>query len=80
MRRSERNVWKGGSAMSGQRDKLLTVHQVLAILGDVPPRTFYRWRAIGKAPRALRLPNGELRIWRSELLDWLDRLGEGHAA
>jgi hypothetical protein len=63
-----------------QRDELLTVNQVLAILGDVPLRTFYRWREIGKAPAAVKLPNGELRIWRSELYAWLDRLREDQAA
>jgi len=66
--------------MAGQRDELLTVAQVLAALGDVSPRTFYRWRATGKAPRAIRLPNGELRIWRSELHAWLDRLREESVA
>jgi predicted DNA-binding transcriptional regulator AlpA len=66
--------------MAGQRDELLTVAQVLAALGDVSPRTFYRWRETGKAPSAIRLPNGELRIWRSELNAWLDRLREGSAA
>ena len=30
--------------MASQRDELLTVAQVLAALGDVSPRTFYRWR------------------------------------
>jgi predicted DNA-binding transcriptional regulator AlpA len=66
--------------MGNQRDELLTVAQVLAILGDVSQRTFYRWREIGKAPGAVRLPNGELRIWRSDLYAWLDRLREEHAA
>ena len=66
--------------MGNQRDELLTVAQVLAILGDVSQRTFYRWREIGKAPSALRLPNGELRIWRSDLHAWLERLREEHAA
>lgn len=58
--------------MPGQRDELLTVPQVLEILVDVSPRTFYRWRETGKAPSAIRLPNGDLRIWRSELTAWLD--------
>jgi predicted DNA-binding transcriptional regulator AlpA len=62
--------------MAGQRDELMTVAQVLALLGDVSPRTFYRWREIGKAPSAVRLPNGELRVWRSDLAAWLDRLRE----
>ena len=66
--------------MAGQRDELLTVAQVLAALGDVSPRTFYRWRETGKAPKAVRLPNGELRIWRSDLNGWLDRLREDPAA
>jgi predicted DNA-binding transcriptional regulator AlpA len=66
--------------MANQRDELLTVAQVLAALGDVSPRTFYRWREIGKAPSAVKLPNGELRIWRSDLLAWLDRLRETRAA
>lgn len=66
--------------MAGQRDELLTVSQVLALLGDVSPRTFYRWRETGKPPSAVRLPNGELRIWRSDLDAWLDRLREDTAA
>jgi predicted DNA-binding transcriptional regulator AlpA len=66
--------------MANQRDELLTVAQVLAALGDVSARTFYRWRETGKAPNAVRLPNGELRIWRSDLNTWLDQLREDHAA
>jgi predicted DNA-binding transcriptional regulator AlpA len=66
--------------MASQRDELLTVAQVLAALGDVSPRTFYRWRETGKAPSVVRLPNGELRIWRSDLNAWLDRLREEPAA
>jgi len=55
-----------------RHDELLSVVQVLALLGGVPLRTFYRWREIGKAPAAVRLPNGELRFWRGEVLSWLD--------
>ena len=57
-------------------DELLTVAQVRILLGDVPLRTFYRWRQIGKAPTAVKLPNAELRFWRSEVLAWLDSLRE----
>jgi hypothetical protein len=35
---------------------------------------------LGKAPSVIRLPNGELRIWRSDLRAWLDRLREDTAA
>jgi len=34
--------------------------------------TFYEWRAKGRAPRCIKLPNGDLRIRRAELERWLD--------
>ena len=58
------------------RDELLTVDQVLAELGDVPRRTFFRWRELGRAPQCIKLPNNELRIWRSDLNAWLRTLRE----
>src|SRR5260370_34319774 len=54
--------------MASKRDELLTVAQVLAELGNVSQRPFYRWREIGKVPAAVKLPNGELRIWGSDLM------------
>ena len=36
--------------------------------------TFYRWRQLGVAPPAIRLPNGELRVRRDDFLRWLDNL------
>ncbi|GAA3704669.1 helix-turn-helix domain-containing protein [Nonomuraea antimicrobica] len=53
-------------------DELLTVPQVLAELGGVSRRTFYRWRELGRAPVCVQLPNHELRVWRSDLMTWLD--------
>jgi hypothetical protein len=41
--------------------------------------TWFYWRQIGKGPRTIKLPNGELRIRRSALQDWLGEL-EGDAA
>ncbi|GAT70270.1 excisionase [Planomonospora sphaerica] len=55
-----------------RRDELLTVAQVLEELGGVSRRTFYRWRELGRAPVCIQLPNNELRVWRSDLLSWLD--------
>ncbi|MGW5266911.1 helix-turn-helix transcriptional regulator [Microbispora sp. NPDC004025] len=55
-------------------DRLLTVPEVLAELGGVSRRTFYRWRELGHAPKCVKLPNGELRIWRSDLAAWLESL------
>nr|WP_220729634.1 helix-turn-helix domain-containing protein [Streptomyces radicis] len=57
----------------------MTVPQVLAELGGVSRRTFYRWRELGDAPRAFKLPNGELRVWRSDFLAWLRRRREASA-
>ncbi|SEL57322.1 helix-turn-helix transcriptional regulator [Nonomuraea pusilla] len=57
-----------------KRNELLTVAQVLDELGGVSRRTFYRWRETGKAPKGIRLPNGELRIYRSDLEAWLESL------
>ncbi len=59
-----------------KKDELLTVAQVLDELGGVSVRTFYRWREIGKAPEGFRLPNGEIRIYRSEFTMWLESLRE----
>ncbi|WP_371527185.1 excisionase [Streptomyces sp. NBC_01283] len=42
----------------------------------VSRRTFYRWRELGQAPNAFKLPNGELRIWRSDYNAWLRELEE----
>ncbi|SHL03556.1 transcriptional regulator, AlpA family [Pseudonocardia thermophila] len=53
------------------RAERLTVAEVCAELG-VSRSTFYEWRAKGRAPRCIKLPNGDLRIRRSELDRWLD--------
>lgn len=51
------------------RDKL-TIAEVCADL-DISRRTFYEWRAKNKAPKCITLPNGSLRIRRSEYQRWL---------
>jgi excisionase family DNA binding protein len=48
----------------------LTIPEVCAEL-KVSRSTFYDWRAKGRAPRCLRLPNGDLRIRRDDLDAWL---------
>jgi excisionase family DNA binding protein len=52
------------------RDKL-TLAEVCTELG-ISRSTFYDWRAKQKAPRCITLPNGSLRIRRTELDRWLD--------
>jgi predicted DNA-binding transcriptional regulator AlpA len=57
-------------------DQLMTVDQVLVELGGVSRRTFYRWRELGSAPSGMKLPNGEIRIWRCDFASWLETLRE----
>ncbi|QPP06555.1 helix-turn-helix domain-containing protein [Streptomyces bathyalis] len=63
--------------MAHSRSQLLTVREVLDELGGVSRRTFYRWRELRIAPRCIRLPNGELRVRRDALEDWLQDRAEG---
>jgi excisionase family DNA binding protein len=51
------------------RDKL-TIAEVCADLG-ISRRTFYEWRMKNTAPKCITLPNGTLRIRRSEYQRWL---------
>ncbi|GAA0321096.1 excisionase [Streptomyces turgidiscabies] len=51
-------------------DEKMTIKEVIADL-KVPSSTFHRWRQIGKAPRSIKLPNGDVRIRRSEYERWL---------
>ena len=56
---------------AGRPSGMLTIASICAELG-ISRRTFYEWRAKGRAPRCIRLPNGALRIRRSEYQRWLD--------
>jgi len=53
----------------------LTIDEICAEL-NISRSTFYEWRAKGKAPRCLKLPNGEIRISITEYETWLDSLEE----
>ncbi|MFE5514391.1 helix-turn-helix transcriptional regulator [Streptomyces sp. NPDC056529] len=55
------------------RDEMLTIDQVVEEIG-VPRATFYRWRQLKKGPRSIKLPNGSVRIRRSELERWIETL------
>jgi excisionase family DNA binding protein len=65
----------GEKAAVQSAEQLLTIDQVIAELA-VPRATFYRWRQLGKAPRAIKLPSGTVRIRRSELDRWISALEE----
>ncbi len=48
----------------------LTLDEFLDEL-DVPRSTFFRWKALGEAPRTYKLPNRQLRIRRADYEAWL---------
>lgn len=48
------------------RDELLTVSTVIKEL-DISRATFYRWRSLRIGPKTFKLPNGKIRVRRSEL-------------
>lgn len=52
-----------------------SVQQVCEFIG-ISSSTFYKWRASQKAPRAKRLPNGELRIREDWFNDFMNDLPE----
>lgn len=68
-----------------QDKEWLTVAEILQILADehgnpLPRRTWQQWRAEGKAPPAIRLPNRQLRIRRADFETWLAGLAEHEEA
>lgn len=64
--------------MNRPKDEWLTVAEILADL-DIPRRTWQRWRELGRAPDAIKLPNNELRIRRTIYEAWLADLEESAA-
>ena len=60
--------------MASPQDRL-TIAQLCKELG-ISRSTFYEWRAKGRAPRCIKLPNGQIRIRRAEFERWLDSLEE----
>nr|WP_326626643.1 helix-turn-helix domain-containing protein [Nonomuraea fuscirosea] len=50
---------------------MLTVPEVCTEL-QISRSTFYDWRQKGRAPRCITLPNGSLRVRRTDLDAWLN--------
>ncbi|MEU6788091.1 helix-turn-helix domain-containing protein [Nonomuraea angiospora] len=59
--------------MATGASKPMTVADFCTELG-IARSTFYDWRAKGRAPRCLKLPNGDLRIRRTDYDRWLTSL------
>ncbi|MEU0517363.1 helix-turn-helix domain-containing protein [Streptosporangium sp. NPDC006007] len=41
---------------------------------DISRSTFYDWRQKGRAPKCMKLPNGDLRVRRADYDRWLASL------
>jgi excisionase family DNA binding protein len=59
-------------------EEMISVAEICEALG-ISRRTFYEWRAKGRAPECFPLPNGELRVEPAEYDRWLKTL-KGAAA
>ncbi|GAB3479645.1 helix-turn-helix transcriptional regulator [Amycolatopsis cihanbeyliensis] len=55
----------------GTKRRHLTIAQLCEELA-IARSTFYEWRAKGRAPRCIKLPNGQIRILRIDLESWLN--------
>jgi predicted DNA-binding transcriptional regulator AlpA len=64
---------------SQARRSYLTLAEFLEEL-DVPKSTFFRWKVLGQAPRTYKLPNGQLRIRRTDFDAWMASREERPAA
>ncbi len=58
--------------------KMLKLPEVLAEI-KMSRAAFYRMRARGQAPRLQKLPNGQLRVRRSDLDAWWARCADNAA-
>ncbi|WP_084718626.1 helix-turn-helix transcriptional regulator [Streptacidiphilus carbonis] len=56
-------------------DELLPLNAVLEEIG-ITRASWYRWRNKGHGPKTVRLPNGHLRVRRSDLNNWLNAMEE----
>ena len=72
------------TAPDSSRRELLPLAVVLSELGDengpLARSTFDDWRAKGRAPKVIKLPNGQLRVARADLNAWLDAQTQDPAA
>ncbi|MFE2476444.1 helix-turn-helix domain-containing protein, partial [Streptomyces sp. NPDC059389] len=62
-----------GTCMAGMPKArvMLTVPELCEELG-ISSSTFYDWRQKHRAPRCIKLPNGNIRVRRVDLEIWLD--------
>ncbi|WP_308218369.1 helix-turn-helix transcriptional regulator [Streptomyces hygroscopicus] len=68
MRKSTRST-TATSAATRKGNQRLKLPEVLAEI-DMSRSAFYRMRARGKAPKCVKLPNGQIRVRRADLDAW----------
>jgi excisionase family DNA binding protein len=73
-RHNDRSPEREEYHMAHPEDRL-TIAQLCKELG-ISRSTFYEWRVKGRAPRCIKLPNGQIRIRRAEFERWLESLEE----
>ncbi|MFE6484085.1 helix-turn-helix transcriptional regulator [Streptomyces sp. NPDC057757] len=59
------------TALPRSGEEKLTLAEICKDL-KIARSTFYDWRAKGRAPRCIKLPNGDIRVRRSVYEHWLD--------
>ena len=62
--------WPRSSRVATAASDKLTLAQLCDEL-QIARSTFYDWRAKGRAPKCIKLPNGDLRVRRADLERWL---------
>ncbi|MFF7230049.1 helix-turn-helix domain-containing protein [Streptomyces sioyaensis] len=60
------------------RDQKLKLREVLEEI-EMSRAAFYRLRARGKAPKLIKLPNGQLRCRRTDLDEWWSSMEDAAA-
>jgi excisionase family DNA binding protein len=58
---------------NGGWPEFLTVREMCRVL-KIGRSTWYDWRAKGKTPDGIKLPNGEIRVDKAVFDQWLGRL------
>lgn len=61
------------------RPQMLKLTEVLDEIG-MSRAAFYRMRARGKTPKLIKLPNGQIRVRRTDLDTWLNSCEQDAAA
>ncbi|WP_431771938.1 helix-turn-helix transcriptional regulator [Streptomyces cucumeris] len=68
MRKSTRSTTATSASTKNDNQKLKLCEVLTEI--DMSRSAFYRMKARGKAPKCIKLPNGQIRVRRTDLDSW----------